>query len=565
MNLLKPLAVCAALISPVLVAAQRPAGVTFADITAAAGIRFVHNNGATGKKFLPETMGSGVVVFDADADGWQDVLFINGTKYDGEAGEATTAALYRNAHNGTFANITQGSGLDIPLNGMGGSAGDFDNDGRTDVFITAVNGGHLFRNAGNGKFADVTAAAGVADPEWSSSAMWLDYNADGLLDLMVARYVEWTVAFHRTCTPNGRDQTYCTPMMYKGGGPQLFRNRGNGTFENVTKAAGVFEDNDKMLGLAALDYDGDGDVDVFVANDTVPNKLYRNNADGTFTNVSFLAGVGVTRSGNARAGMGVDAADYNDSGRPSVAVGNFSNEMMALFRNDGGGLFVDEAPNGVIGRESRLSLTFGLFFFDYDLDGRLDLFATNGHISEIFPTRRDGVRLTYAQRPHLFHNLGKGLFEEAITAVGPDLAREVVGRGTAYADIDNDGDLDIFVTESHGPARLYRNDGANANHAVRFKLGGVKSNRDAIGARIEIVRTDGSKAWSLVKSGSSYLSQSELPVTFGLGAATQFRSATVTWPGGRTESIPGGAADREIVVREGAGIASATALRRVGR
>ncbi len=565
MNLWQRLAVCTALVSPVLVAAQRPAGVTFVDTTAAAGIRFIHNNGATGKKFMPETMGSGVVVFDADADGWQDVLFVNGTKYENEAGEVGIAGLYRNARNGSFTDITAGSGLDVPLNGMGGAAGDFDSDGRIDLFITTVSGGRLFRNTGNGKFTDVTAAAGVGDNEWASSAMWLDYDADGLIDLMVARYLQWRPLYSRSCSPNGRDQTYCTPGMYKGGGPLLFRNRGNGTFENVTKAAGVFEANDKMLGLAALDYDGDGDIDVFVANDTVPNKLYRNNGNGTFTNVSFLAGVGVTLEGRARAGMGVDAADYDDSGRPSVAVGNFSGEMMALFRNDGGDLFIDEAPKGTVGRESRWSLTFGLFFFDYDLDGRLDLFATNGHISEIFPNRRDGVRLKYAQRPHLFRNLGKGAFEEAITAVGPDLAREVVGRGAAYADIDHDGDLDLFVTENHGPARLYRNDGGAANHAVRFRLAGVTSNRDAIGARVEITRADGSKAWSLVKTGSSYASQSELPVTFGLGAATQFRGATITWPGGRTESLPGGAADRELVVREGAGIVATNAFRRGGR
>jgi len=524
----------------------------FVDITRAAGVAFIHNNGAAGKRYYPETMGSGVVVFDLDADGAQDLLFVNSTRFSGAPGAPGFSALYRNRGDGTFADITRGSGFDTEIYGMGGAAGDYDNDGRMDVYITAYGGGRLFRNLGAGRFQEVTSAARVIDSGWSSSAMWFDYDRAGFLDLLSARYLVWNPQRNLECSITGSDRSFCPPTSYQGAGPKLFRNRRDGTFADVTAAAGFAEANSRGLGVAMLDFDGDGWLDAVVASDGTPNLLRRNNRDGTFTDVGVTAGVAVRSNGQARAGMGVDAADYDGSGRPGLIVGNFSEEMIALYRNEGGGAFVDDAPSSAIGRASRLSLTFGLFFFDADLDGRLDIFAMNGHISDTFPPGMTGV--TYAQRPHLFRNLGGGQFEETITAAGPGLVQPVVGRGAAYADLDNDGDLDLVVTENHGPARVFRNDLARTAHALRVKLVGTTANRDAIGARVDVTRADGSKAWAMVKTGSSYLSQSELPLTFGLGAATTVRDVTVTWPNGAKEGLGNIGVDQTIVVRQDSGV-----------
>ncbi len=551
-----------ALIFPALLAAVEPAGVTFKDVTAQAGISFVHNNGAFGKKWMPETYGSGCVFFDMDGDGRQDLLLVNGSRFPGQPGDVTTSRLYRNLGGGRFADVTKGSGLDVEILGMGGAAGDIDGDGLMDLAVTEARGVRLFRNLGGGRFADVTERNGIVEKEWASSAMFFDYDRDGALDLAVARYLQWSPGHDVHCNNTGRGKSYCTPDMYKGEGLRLYHNRGNGTFAEVTRDAGVFTANSRSLGLAMLDYDGDGWMDFIVANDGTPNQLFRNTGKGTFTDVAYKAGVAVRENGSARAGMGVDAVDYDDSGRPSLIIGNFSNEMLAVYHNEGNGLFIDEAPTSNIGKETLLSLTFGLFFFDYDLDGRPDIFAANGHITDDIPAFFKNV--TYAQRPHLFRNLGGKRFEEAIGAVGPDLARKVVGRGAAYADVDDDGDLDLVMTESHGPARLYRNDGG-VNHALRVRLVGVKSNHDGIGARVDVTRLDGSKAWALVKSGSSYLSQSELPVTFGLGGTAKVGDVKVTWPDGSVQRLGPQDADRTLVVREGAGIVSRTPFARRSR
>lgn len=541
------------LLGPALLAAVEPASVTFKDVTTQAGISFVHNNGAFGKKWMPETYGSGCIFFDMDGDGRQDLLLVNGSRFPGQPGDVTTSHLYRNLGGGRFADVTKGSGLDIDLIGMGGAAGDIDGDGLVDLAVTHARGVHLFRNLGGGRFAEVTERNGIVEKEWASSAMFFDYDEDGALDLAVARYLQWSPGRDVHCNNTGRGKSYCTPDMYKGEGLRLYHNRGNGTFAEVTRDAGVLSSNSRSLGLAMLDYDADGWMDFIVANDGTPNQLFRNTGKGTFTDVAYKAGVAVRENGAARAGMGVDAADYDDSGRPSLIIGNFSNEMLAMYHNEGNGLFIDEAPRSNVGKETLFSLTFGLFFFDYDLDGRPDIFAANGHIADDIPSFVKNV--TYAQRPHLFRNLGGKRFEEAIGAVGPDLSRKVVGRGAAYADVDDDGDLDFVMTESHGPARLYRNDGG-VNHALRVRVVGVTSNRDGIGARVDVTRADGSKAWALVKSGSSYLSQSELPVTFGLGASAKVQSLSVTWPDGTVQSLGPQDADRTLVVREGTGIVS---------
>ena len=534
--------------------------VVFTDVTAAAGVKFVHNNGAFGKKYLPETLGSGCLFLDVDNDGWQDVLLIDSTNWPGHAGPRSRPRLYRNNGNGTFADVTKGSGLDVELYGMGGAAADYDNDGRTDVFITAVGGSRLFHNNGGGTFTDVTRRAGIAAGGFATSALWFDYDNDGKLDLFVARYVDWSIDKDLFCTLDGKTKSYCTPESYKGQSALLYRNRGDGTFEDVTKAAGLSDPTSKALGVAMLDVDSDGFMDLFVANDTQPNKLYRNRGNGTFTDVAVGAGVAFSEAGVARAGMGVDAADYDGSGRPSLVIGNFSNEMMALYHNEGTGLFIDEAATAGIARPSLLTLTFSCFFFDVDLDGRLDIFAANGHVAD--DINRVQPRVTYAQPAHLFRNVGAGRFEEITSELGAALQRPVVARGAAYADYDNDGDLDLLVTENHGPARLLRNDGGNRRNALRVKTVGTTANRDGIGARVEVVLAGGARQWQLVRTGSSYCSQSELPLTFGLGDAERVAEIRVKWPGGRVETIAGTPANQVITVQEGKGVIDAKPLRK---
>jgi hypothetical protein len=534
----------------------RPSGpIEFTDVTAQAGIRFKHNSGATGKKYLPETMGAGVAFLDYDNDGWQDILLVNSTSWPNDKGPKTTPALYHNNHDGTFTDVTRASGLAVEMYGIGVAVGDFDNDGFDDIYITCVGQNHLFRNLGNGKFQDVTQKAGVADPGFSTSAVWFDYDRDGKLDLFVAHYVEWSPETDVTCTLDGTNKSYCTPQKYKGQSSKLFHNLGNGRFEDVTQKAGLYDPAGKSLGVALLDYNDDGWLDLFVADDTEPNHLYKNNGNGTFTDEALTAGVAFSESGAARAGMGVDAADYDGSGRQSIVIGNFTSESMALYHNDGGGLFTDEARSSGIGKMSEQSLTFATFFFDYDLDGLLDIFAVNGHVSDDIQKVQPTVR--YAQPPHLFRNLGRKKFEEVTEKVGRVLGRAIVGRGAAYGDFDNDGDLDLIVTANNGPARLYRNDNANQNDVLRVKLVGTRSNRDAIGARVTVVGANGFKTWNMVRTGSSYASQNELPLTFGLGkpdGTDRAFTVEVVWPSGERMSLPQVKANQSLVVQEGQGI-----------
>ena len=525
----------------------------FTDITTRSGIRFVHNSGAFGQKYQPETMGSGGLVLDVDNDGWQDLLFINSMNWPGQRSAKSLPALYLNNQDGTFTDITRGSGLEVELYGMGGTAGDYDNDGHIDVYVTAFGGGRLFRNTGGGKFADVTVKAGVADAGFSTSALWFDYDVDGRLDLFVAHYVEWSIDTDLRCALDGRNKSYCGPEDYKGQSPTLFRNRGDGTFVDVTERAGLLDPESKGLGVAMLDFDNNGRMDLFLANDTSPNRLWRNNGDGTFTDVADLAGVAVNEVGRPRAGMGVDAADYDGSGRPSLVIGNFSNERMALYRNAGRGLFIDEAfPRSTIGRATTLSLTFGCFFFDYDLDGRPDIFAVNGHVQD--DIQRVQARVPYAQLPHLFRNVGRGQFADVTHGGGAALQQPMVARGAAYADFDNDGDLDVMVTVNNGPARLLRNDGGNRNNVLRVQTIGTASNRDGIGARVDVT-VRGARLWQTVKTGSSYASQSELPLTFGLGDAAYASSIRVTWPSGTVDVIDNLVKANQVVTfKEGSGV-----------
>ncbi|HJQ32031.1 MAG TPA: CRTAC1 family protein [Pyrinomonadaceae bacterium] len=536
--------------------APRPSGpVEYVDVTAEAGIRFKHNNGAAGKKYLPETLGAGAAFLDYDGDGWLDILLVNSTSWPENKGPATTAALYHNNGDGTFKDVTREAGLAASFYGIGCAVGDYDNDGLEDIFITAVGPDHLYHNLGGGKFQDVTAKAGVGDPGFGTSAAFFDYDRDGKLDLFVANYVEWSPETDVNCTLDGTNKSYCTPQKYKGQSSTLYHNRGNGTFENVTDRAGLNDPTSKSLGVAMLDYNDDGFIDLFVANDTEPNKLYKNNGNGTFTDEALTAGVAFGESGAARAGMGVDAADYDGSGRQSLVIGNFTSESMALYHNDGGGLFTDEARDSGIGKMSEQSLTFATFFFDYDLDGLLDIFAVNGHVSDDIQKVQPRVR--YAQPPHLFRNLGRKKFEEVTAKVGHALGRAIVGRGAAYGDYDNDGDLDLLVTSNGGPARLYRNDNANQNDVLKVKLVGTRSNRDAVGARVTVSGPNNFKTRNTVRTGSSYASQSELTLTFGLGkpdGTDRTYTLEIAWPSGEKATVQQVKANQLLVVQEGQGV-----------
>jgi hypothetical protein len=534
----------------------RPSGpIEYTDVTNEAGIRFKHNSGAFGKKYLPETIGAGGAFLDYDNDGWQDILLVNSMDWpENKKRNKSFPALYHNNKDGTFTDATHQAGLGVEMYGLGVAVADYDNDGNEDIYITCVGPNRLFRNLGGGKFADVTARAGAGDPGFSTSAAWFDYDNDGKLDLFVGNYVEWSVETDKYCSLDSKNKSYCTPQTYQGQSATLYKNRGNGTFENVTARAGVNDPAGKTLGVALLDYDDDGWLDLFVANDTEPNKLYRNNRNGTFTDNAVIAGVAFSDAGTPRAGMGVDAADYDGSGKQSIVIGNFTNESIALYHNDGSGLFTDEAPASGIGKMSAQSLTFACFFFDYDLDGLLDIFAANGHVSDDISVVQPTVK--YAQPPHLFRNKGKKKFEEVTAKLGRALNRAIVGRGAAYGDFDNDGDLDLLLTTNNGPARLLRNDNANQNDLLRVKTVGARANRDGIGAKVVVKTSKGRTLSSLVRTGSSYCSQSELPLTFGLGKPEEGTTLTleITWPGNQKETIPNIKPNQIVVVQEGKGL-----------
>ncbi len=542
----------------VVLSAQSAPPFRLVDVTRAAGISFTHNSGAYGKKFLPETLGAGAAFLDYNNDGRQDILLVNGSAWPGQPRARSYSRLYRNDGNGRFTDVTTMAGLEFEMYGMGIAAADFDNDGWQDLLLTAVGQNRLLHNTGKGTFTDVTDSAGLGKRQgFSTSALWFDYDRDGWLDLLVCNYVKWTPESDVFCSVDGKQKSYCTPEAYRGTTTWLFRNRHNGTFEDTTAKAGLFDATSKSLGVTLLDYDLDVWPDLFVANDTQPNKLYRNNGNGTFTEVGLQAGLAFSEEGRARAGMGVDAADVDNTGRTSVVVTNFSGEMLGLYRPVGGGQYSDVSPRSDIGRATRHTLGFGCFFFDVDLDGLQDLLVVNGHIDDTM-SKVQG-RVTYAEAPHLFRNIGQARFEDVATTMGGTFAQPKVGRGAAFGDFDGDGDPDVVLTSNAGPAFLYRNDVLNGNRVVRFTLRGAQSNRDAIGAKVRV--TAGGERYSkIVKTGSSYLSQSELPLSFGLGTRTSVDRVEIEWPSGGREDLKSLPAGVSYVIVEGKGIVSKAPL-----
>ena len=538
----------------------------FTDITAASGIAFTHVNGAYGEKLLPETMGGGVAFFDYDGDGHQDLLFINSTYWAGHVPEGKTPptmALYHNDGHGHFTDVTAGSGLDVSLYAMGVAVGDYDNDGLPDVYISCVGGNHLFHNEGHGKFKDVTAEAGVggAGQDWSTSCAWVDYDNDGKLDLFVCNYVRWSREIDLEVGSKlvGVGRAYGQPLNFEGAFCRLYHNEGNGKFKDVSAQAGIQVKNPvtgvpagKSLGVVPVDLDGDGRIDLVVANDSVQNFVFHNEGDGTFKEIGAMCGIGFDNYGRARGAMGIDAARYRNDDALGIIIGNFATEMTALYVSQDKPLtFADETITEGIGPAGWRLLKFGVFFFDYDLDGRLDVLTVNGHLEEEIGKIQQGQQ--YRQPAQLFWNAGErsgGCFVSVPPAkCGPDLFQPIVGRGSAFADIDGDGDLDVVLTQVGGPPLLLRNDQDLHHHWIRLKLVGTKSNRDAIGAWIK-VRANGQTMWRQVMPTRGYLSQSELPVTIGLGTATKPDDVEIIWPSGTRQRIQAVDVDHMMTIKE---------------
>jgi hypothetical protein len=550
---------------PALESARPVAGlpdVVFTDVTASAGLTFERTNGADGEKLLPETMGGGAAFLDVDNDGDQDLVLVNSKPWRWSKAArpgGSALALYRNDGHGRFADATKQSGLALDAYGMGVAAGDYDNDGWVDLFVTAVGQNALFRNE-HGRFVNRTHATGVGgrDDQWSTCAAWVDIEADGDLDLFVCNYVRWSRDIDRQqdFRLTGIGRAYGPPRTFEGTWSYLYRNEGGGRFTDRSAASGVQVRNaatgapaGKSLAVAPADFDRNGCLDLVVANDTTPNFAFRNRCDGTFEEVGASLGVAFDSYGNARSAMGIDAAEFRNDSALAYAIGNFANEMAALYvAQPGGRHFADEAIGAGIGAPSRSALTFGVFFFDYDLDGRLDLLTANGHIEDQINTVQPSQH--YAQWPQLFWNTGPGhRTTYALVERAGDLLQPLVGRGSTFADIDADGDLDVLLIPVVGRPRLLRNDQRLGHHWLRLKLVGTASNRDSIGAQVE-VHAGRQVQRRLVMPTRSYLSQTELPITFGLGRASAVERIRIQWPGGPPHEITGVPVDRLTTITE---------------
>ena len=537
-------------------AAARAGGsgaVRFDEVASRVGLDFHHVNGASAERYLPEIMSGGGLFFDYDGDGWTDVFLVDGGSFTGAAGGGARHRLYRNRGDGTFEDVTARSGIVHTQYGMGACSADYDNDGWPDLYITNVGSNVLYYNNGGKTFTDVTRAAGVGSRSFGASCAFADVDRDGDVDLFVTNYVDARVDNNIFCGDTaGRVRVYCHPLNFAPLASVLYRNNGNGTFTDISRESGIGAHRGNGLGVVFGDYDDDGLVDVFVANDTTPNFLYHNEGGGAFKEVALPAGVAVAADGNSRAGMGTDFGDYDGDGRLDLFVTNHELEMHTLFRNLGRGLFADVTSESGVGLATLPYVGFGALFLDYDNDGDLDLAIVNGHVMNNSGHFRPGS--TEAQRKLLFRNDG-GRFTEVGRTSGPGFAVEKVGRTLAAADIDNDGDLDLLVTNNGGTVDLLRNESGRDNNALLVRLVGTRSNRGGIGARLRLT-AGGATQMREVKAGSSYLGQSDLRVHFGLGRATTVDRLEIRWPSGDTETVQSVAANQILTVVEGKGVSA---------
>jgi hypothetical protein len=548
---------------PASPAPQGESPVTFTDITAQSGVTFRHNASATSRKYLPETMGGGCALFDYDADGRLDIFFTNGAALSDPMTKGASPdkrdvrfwnRLYRQKPDGTFEDVTERAGVRGEGYGMGAAAGDYDNDGWVDLYVTAYGGATLYRNRGDGTFEDVTRKTATLAKGWPTSAGWLDYDRDGRLDLFVARYMDWDFERGSLLCGSAATPAYCHPDNFKGATNILFRQKPDGTFEDVSAKAGVADASGKGLGVAFADFDGDGFTDIFVANDSVRQSLHRNLGDGSFEDVALLAGVGYDENGKTFAGMGVDAADYDNDGQPDVFVTALSNETYPLFRNNGDLTFSYVTSTTGVGQISLLYSGWGTRFVDVDNDGLRDLFVAQGHVLDTI--EKTTSYLTYRQPPLLMRNNGKGFVNVSVSA-GASLNQPLAARGAAFGDLDNDGDTDIVLGQTDGSALVLRNDAkqgakkdAAKNHWLGVVLKGAKSNRQGLGARVTLTDASGGRQVFDVNSAGSYLSSSDPRVIVGLGGRTGVRSLEVRWPGGQTQTVSNPEIDKYLTIRE---------------
>jgi len=528
-----------------------PLAVRFTDVTAEAGIKFLHISSPE-KRYIVESMSGGVALIDYDNDGYLDIYFVNSLTVDlFKSNRKTKSALYHNNRDGTFTDVADKAGVADIGWGMGAAAGDYNNDGFTDLYVTCVGPNHLLKNNGDGTFTDVTASAQVGDSRWSAGAAFVDYDNDGRLDLFVSNYVAFDFkklpefGVGKLCQYKGIP-VQCGPRGLPGDGDTLYHNEGNGTFTDVTKKAGVSDpDGYYGMGIICSDLDGDGLIDIFVANDSTPNFLYKNKGDGTFKEIGFTAGVAVNENGGEQGSMGVTLGDYDNDGKLDLFVTNFDDDYNTLYRNDGQGAFTDVSHAANVAAVSLPYVGWGTKFFDYDNDGWVDLFVANGHVYPQIPT--------YRQRNFIHRNTRKGKFTEIGQELGLSLKEKRVGRGTAFGDLDNDGDVDIVINNLDGAPQILRNDGGNSGNSILIKLLGSKSNRDGIGARVKVVSGDLSQI-AEVYSGDSYLSQNDLRLHFGLEQRNKIDLIEVSWPSGTVDKVTGAPVNKILTIREGQGL-----------
>ena len=529
--------------------------VRYVDVAGSSGISFQHDNAASPEKYLIETMGSGCGWIDYDQNGLLDLYLVNGVSRRANTSKhALRSALYRNNGDGTFTDVTIKAGVDAEgLFGMGAAVGDYDNDGCPDLFVLGYGRCILFHNNGNGTFTDVTDRAGVGNlRKWGSSAAWFDYDNDGLLDLVIANYVDWSPEQNFWCGDKGPGlRSYCHPDVYRGQPPTLYHNNGDGTFSDVSKRSGVGIRPGNGLGVVTFDYDNDGWQDIFITNDQMPNFLFHNNRDGTFREIGYSAGVAVGIDGQFEAGMGTDAADTTGSGRSDLIVTHLDQQLARLYQNVGEGYFEDATFRSKISYATFHLSGFGTRFMDYDNDGARDLFMANGHVLDNI--QRYHAETTYAEPKLMFRNVGHGIFENVSDQLGPDFLLPRVSRGAAIGDFDNDGDLDIIISNNGQAPQLLRNDGGNANHWFQLLLIGTRSNRDAVGARVKVTAGD-LVLYDEKKGGMSYQSAQDPRLHFGLGQHPTVEEVEIKWPSGELTKLTNIKSDQILAIEEGKGL-----------